>query len=289
VITERLVHRSIAAVLATGAAVFWLAADARRSASASETDDVAVVLAIAPRDHAPERPDAGWCGETAIQQALLYYGAFVPQREINRAGNPRHPDLYWSDIPVALRRLGISYQKWTKPVGVAQFIAWIRGHVRRGRPVFGGVKIYPTDHPRWGLDHFVLVVGYDDDALLMNSTWGHRVRRTDVQLTTAKNGFAFHNRSNRYYGFSIEGLAGEPAQALRVRLSVRRESPTRMDAMAIVQGLEVGQKYRLERSGLGKNKPEWTHAFTASATEQRIAVRVDKKNSAVFRCVPVRD
>ncbi len=48
--------------------------------------------------------------------------------------------------------------------------------------MLAGVKVLPTQHPEWGLDHFVLVVGHGDQGLLVNTTWGDRrwVRDTDT-------------------------------------------------------------------------------------------------------------
>ena len=33
-------------------------------------------------------PKEGWCGESSIQMALAYHGAYVSQKAINRAGKP---------------------------------------------------------------------------------------------------------------------------------------------------------------------------------------------------------
>lgn len=141
-------------------------------------------------------------------------------------------------------------------------------------------------HPPWGLDHFVLVVGYDGDALLMNSTWGQQVRRTEVELATATRGFAFHNRSHRYFAFAIRGFAARPADAIPVTLVVRSETPAHLDVSVVVKGLEMGASYRLERYALGESEPEWTHVFTATAREREFAARVTRQDSAVFRCLP---
>jgi hypothetical protein len=179
---------------------------AEPTASGKDSSSQRVVLHIPARAQASGAPAAGWCGETAIQEALLYYGRRVSQRRINRAGRPSHPDLYWGDIPRALRALGVRYQRWSRG-NLRAFFAWIRSQLSRGRPLLAGVKIYPTEHPRWGLDHMVLIVGYDRRGLFINTTWGTRVHRTWAQLSSRARGFAFANRYRRYHAFAIEGVA----------------------------------------------------------------------------------
>src|SRR5579863_7278815 len=115
------------------------------------------LLPIPARDQAPESPPSGWCGETALQEGLLYLGVWAPQRAINHAGKPSHPDLYATELPVALSALGVRFAFYSGPRGFAPFAAWAREALEEGDPVVAGVKILPTAHPEWGLDHFVLV------------------------------------------------------------------------------------------------------------------------------------
>ena len=42
------------------------------------------------------------------------------------------------------------------------------------------MKIYPTAHPEWGLDHFVLAVGLDARGLTVNTTWGSWLGKVEV-------------------------------------------------------------------------------------------------------------
>ena len=114
-------------------------------------------LPIAARRHAPEAPPQGWCGETAIQEALLYFGVWAPQARINASAKPAHPDLYSNDVPVALAALGARFEAYR--AGAEPYVRFVRRAIDEGDPVIAGVKILPTEHPSWGLDHFVLVVG----------------------------------------------------------------------------------------------------------------------------------
>jgi hypothetical protein len=163
------------------------------------------VLDIPARKRAPESPAAGWCAETAIQEAMLYYGARASQRDINRAGAPQHPDLYWGDIPRALSALGVERRAWRGGGGQPAFTSWIRTQIQHGKPVLAGVKLQPTEHPEWGLDHMVLIVGYDDEALHINTTWGRRERRTHLELAGLE-GISFNNGSGHFFAFAIDGV-----------------------------------------------------------------------------------
>ncbi len=243
-----------------------------------------VLLDIAARDHAPERPPTGWCAETAIQEALLYYGAFVPQRLINRAGRPKHADLYWSDVPVALEKLGLSYQR-TKSDDLAHYIDWLEDEIRAGHPVISGVKIYPTDHPQWGLDHIVLVVGFDNrGGLFINTTWGYRERRTRAQLGSEEKGMSFHNRYGRYYAYAIRGLEHDSPDSTPVRLSVKSEKASELEVAVAVEELQVGKKYRLVRYPLSGSKPVELTAFTAASGSRIESVKLPKSRATVIRC-----
>jgi hypothetical protein len=163
------------------------------------------VLPIPDRPQDANAPESGWCGETAIQEGLLYYGASVSQAAINAAGKPRHPDLYSYEIPVALGALGARFV-WFQPKqdgGFAELTAFVKDAVDAGKPVLAGVKILPTKHPEWGLDHFVLVVGYGPKGLLVNTTWG---RREWVRDTTTP-GLSFKSVS---YAIRLDGVNAPP-------------------------------------------------------------------------------
>lgn len=246
-----------------------------------------VLLNIPARSQAPESPRAGWCGETAIQEALLFHGAYYPQRLINRAGKPRHPDLYASDIPRALTGLRVDFVRYSWAVkGFAKFHAWLKKQLERGEPVLAGMKIHPTAHPTWGLDHFVLAVGYDAKGVTVNTTWGRRAFRTMKQLTTVAKGLSFKNRYDRYYGLRIRGLAGRPPTARPVRLFVTRETTRRMWVQVKCEGLVASQPYQVRRFSAHRtqSKPVRTWAFTSRGEAHVVADTIDKQRPALYHC-----
>jgi hypothetical protein len=187
-------------------------------ARADQPDGAVLALPIAARSQAAESPRAGWCGETAIQEALLHAGAWAPQRAINRAGKPAHPDLYSQDIPVALTERGVRSELYAHGKGFEPFARWVRTAHEQRDPVRAGVKILPTAHPDWGLDHFVLAVGHGTKGLLVNTTWGSR--RWVGDTTTP--GLSLRDA---FYGIRILGFARAPGESAP-RLTVLEEGAT---------------------------------------------------------------
>jgi len=126
-------------------------------------------------------------------------GMWAPQRLINSAGHPAHPDLYATEIPTALTELGVRYTTYAGARGYEPLAKWTRRALEEGDPVILGVKILPTAHPDCGLDHFVLAVGYGRQGMLVNTTWGTRewVRDTTSKGLSLANGF---------YGIRLTGI-----------------------------------------------------------------------------------
>ena len=280
-----------AGLVAAALAVRAAAADRRPRPAADVPKSVvrngtALRLNIADRAQAPERPKSGWCGETAIQMALLFHGAFFPQRAINKAGKPRHPDLYARDIPVALSALNADVAQWRwQPCELAKFLAWMKQEIKSGHPVLAGVKINPTAHPNWGLDHFVLAVGFDDKSLTLNTTWGKPQTRTLKDLLSTRKGLAFKNRYNSYYGIRIKGLRDANAGTRPVRLFAAKETREKMTVVVKCESLEPEAEYVVEkRCAIGQKNPDETFRFQAKAHTYAFRDTINKKRPAIYRC-----
>lgn len=222
-----------------------------------------VELPIPARAQAPESPPSGWCGETAIQEGLLHLGAWAPQSFINRAGRPTHPDLYSPEIPIALRALGVRFERYpARARGYDAFAAWARASIDEGDPVLAGVKILPTAHPEWGLDHFVLVVGYGKKGLLVNTTWGHRAWiASGVTKGLSLDG--------AFYGLRLRTLS-LPANAKQARVEMIED-----DAAPPKVRATCDADRRLERVVDGRvDEPDGP------------AIEIDPSRPVTFRCVP---
>lgn len=166
-------------------------------------------LNITNRDWDPDRKDksVGWCAEACIQMAMAYYKTAISQKNINKAASPSHSDIYMDEIDIALEKLSVGYISWYgKNKNIEDFILWIKTMLNSYYPVICGVKIYPTEHPEWFLDHFVLIVGYNSKGLLVNTNiQGQQLIRFE-QLHSYSKGFSFETKHHRYYGRAITGM-----------------------------------------------------------------------------------
>ena len=254
-----------------------------------ERDDAAtkVKLNIPDLGQAAGAPPSGWCGEAAIQQALLFLGAWIPQKDINRAGMPLHPDLYSNEIPVALRSLQVRFRFSPRDRDLDGFIRWIEGEIDLGRPVLTGMKIYPTAHPEWALDHFTLVVGHQGAALVINTTWKDQRTVAARVLRSTTGALAFENASGRYYGASIVGPdVSEPW--LPTRLFVARNDQRTLEVVVKCEGLEPGRAYQVLRSASFRGPSESIASFTATAAVHTLQTSIAREAPAAFRCVTAR-
>jgi hypothetical protein len=241
-------------------------------------DDGSITLPIPDRKQHALSPKSGWCGETAIQEALLHEGMWAPQRSIHAAGKSKHPDLYSDEIPVALAGLGVRFAFYApKSKGFSAYRAWIRDALTSDQSVLAGVKILPTEHPDWGLDHFVLVVGEGKKGLLVNTTWG----RSEWVPETTKEGLSFEGV---YYGIRILGLI-LPNGGVPARLEVLAETATDVKAKLACEGLAPGTSVRIERRKHASDaKPEWSQSITAASSRIEAEVAFDADTMARFHC-----
>jgi hypothetical protein len=250
-------------------------------------DGRAICLNIAPRDDAPAHPSEGWCAEVAIQEALLSFGAYFPQKAINAAGHPEHPDLYADEIPTALKNLHVRFVAWPwdgPPQELPRFLRWTRRWIAARHPVLVGVKIYPTEHADWSLDHFSLAVGTAEKAILFNTSWGYRATCTEQQLTSVREGFSFANDQHRYYGICIQGMERHPAPP-KVSLHVLCEAKGYMNVAVNCEGLERGRQYRLVKSSDDADSAGAPKAtLRAQSTTTAIYDRIAKGRPCIYWC-----
>jgi hypothetical protein len=241
--------------------------------------DAVVVLPIPDRGHAPEAPPSGWCGESAIQQALLHFGVWASQRRIHAAGKSAHPDLYSNEIPVALASMEMQFARYApKKPGFAAYQAWVRGALDQGDPVLAGLKILPTEHPEWGLDHFVVAVGYGEKGLLVNTTWARREWVSDTKTP----GLSF---ANAFYAIHVHG-ASISKNANHARLDVLEETGASVKLRVTCVRLDANAKVRLERrKRAGDAKPEWSETLAAKGDRIERLLTVDPEEPARFSCI----
>jgi hypothetical protein len=161
--------------------------------------------------------------------------------------------------------------------GYEPFAKWARAAIDAGDPVLAGVKILPTEHPSWGLDHFVLVVGYGDLGMRVNTTWGHREWVGD----TTTPGLSL---ANAFYGLRLRGQSALPPGARAARLELLEEGVDRVNVRVICTGLGAGAHVRFERRGRPDASPEWSEDATATGEEASRTVTIPAGRVARFRC-----
>ena len=189
----------------------WAACAAFLIAAVPAAAGDSVLLDIPDRRWDPEREDngEGWCGEACLEMAMAYYGVDITQREINEAAVDRTPGLTEENIDQAINTLGVQYRIWNdEEPDLELFLEWIREGLRRGHPVLVGTKIYPDEHPRWYVDHFVLVVGFDERGLVMNTQLDldGKIHVSYAQLASRNDGYSFANRHDTFFGREITGV-----------------------------------------------------------------------------------
>jgi hypothetical protein len=190
-----------------------------------------VLLPIPDRPWDEGAPDEGWCGETSIQMVALHYGIWAPQPVINSLGRSTHVDLWEEDVPVAMGKLGLVFER-AQVSTHDEFLIWIIGHVRAGHPVIVGAKLFPTDHPDWDVDHLMPIVGFSPRGLTFNTNMEPPGQEELPYATLArKDGVSFVSPTGKFYGFAVTGTREGGA---RVRLRVLEES-----AASVKLGLQV--------------------------------------------------
>ena len=253
----------------------------------------AISLEIPDTGQERRRPESGWCGEAAIQMAMSHYGVYASQQAINRAGKPDHPDLYAQDIPRAIRNMGLEYSPW-RGNGLETFSKWVRSQLADGHPVLPGVKIYPTAHPDWALDHFVLAAGCTPESLTLNTTWGRQEEKTFVGLSTKDKGLSFANRYGTYFGYAIRGMRTERPQfgSKPTRVTIDRDGDKQVKLRINIEKLEKGRRYQLlkftdlaaaEKAGANVDVAQ---SFVADGPSAVFNESIGIDDARVYRCVP---
>jgi hypothetical protein len=265
---------------------------------ASKRDMYPLLLNLPDRDQAPESPPEGWCGEAAIQMVSLYYGAFLPQAVINALPNPIHPDLYDTDLPVALEKIGFEFSRFqnTGTTTVDDYVEWIMTQLDWGYPTISGCKILPTSHPEWYLDHFIVAVGYTHQGFIYNTTWGYQEESSYETLSSMEaQGISFANRSNRYYGLAIKDFRS-PYRGLALNIYPSQQNYMHYFDIRI-RGLEEGERYVLLRFDEINNAKQLDiienaaqqQVFWAQDKIYTISGHISPDDISIFKCLPVAE
>lgn len=206
----------------------------------------ALELPIEDRRWDPEAPEEGWCGETSIQLAAGWYGAYVSQAKVNALGHPKTPDLWEYDVPIALEAMELHFERG--PRKAAPALKWIVEQLRLQRPVVLGVKIVPTEHPEWAVDHLVLAVGFSPEGLRIdtNAEEGQiTVAWAGLQRAEGDQEYSLVNQTGEVFAFAIEGFPKPSPLPVRVKIISQDASVATLEVS--VSGLRAGATYELLR------------------------------------------
>lgn len=211
----------------------------------------------------------GYCGEVSFISAGLFYGQYVSQYEARRAAIGRTPQhrgelLLGVNERRAARVMRLDVVVWPteRSRNPARFLAWVKRHVLRGRPVIIGVYnneflLYGNPNPSAGdpqYDHIVPVTGvgsrrplreereFPDDVLIFsdNGLFGTGPTRQFIYRAEFRRFPASRAAANaptapvyslpdygRNFGVAVTGVVDRDGTTLpvRVQTSVNAEHP----------------------------------------------------------------
>tara|TARA_Y100001970_G_C14132023_1_gene802202 strand:+ start:54 stop:716 length:663 start_codon:yes stop_codon:yes gene_type:complete len=151
-----------------------------------------------------DAPDEGYCGESSIQMVLAYKGVYKTQKEINKAGNPKHPDLYSNELVPAIENVtNKEYNGYEMKFYDNHAINYIRREIDNNNPLIVMFKLNPSKNAHWWADHVSVVNGYDENGLYILTTWDEnpRIYRTFEQLSA----YDLYTE-DRYEGYSFQNI-----------------------------------------------------------------------------------
>ncbi|HTA39388.1 MAG TPA: C39 family peptidase [Candidatus Acidoferrales bacterium] len=197
----------------------------------------------------------GYCGETSMISAGLYYGQYVSQytaRDIASDGTPQNQQnsqlLLGGNDMHAANLMHLSAVRWNTGAqrNTAEFLRWVRAKIERGYPVAIGVytnmrrfnEKLPGQHT---YDHIVPVTGVTADSLTFsdNGLWNPgkppfsftysfaTFPKTRRQANEANGPIYSLANYGSNYAVAIRGVADPDGETLPVRLttSVKWERP----------------------------------------------------------------
>jgi hypothetical protein len=190
----------------------------------------------------------GYCGETSMISAGLYYGQYVSQytaRSVASDGTPQNENksqllLGVNDAHAAIR-MHLKFRTWDTKAerNTGEFLRWVRGNVERAYPVIIGV--YTNERRFYGkgggdplFDHIVPVNAVDSSTLtfsdngLWNPTGKPRFNFTYPFATFAKTRRQANDpqgpiysiaSGGTNYGIAIRGVADADGETLPVQVT----------------------------------------------------------------------
>ena len=160
----------------------------------------------------------GSCGEACLWSIINSDSFRVTQFEINRIGGDPGRGLQTFELAEPLKECGIEYIDKMHKSYFKYIMAFFNPYklfssqddcyrnylyneiiekLKKGHPIILGVKIYPDKHFFWDSDHFILLVGYNENTKeLIFNDFTQRKRIDAEKLLDKTTGFSLINRYN---------------------------------------------------------------------------------------------
>lgn len=158
----------------------------------------------------------GSCGEACLWSLVNSTRFNVSQLDLNELGGSPDRGLHANEMHLPLEeldfsfidRMGRSYLQYSISYlnPFRHFVSHsdkyrdflynvVIANLKQGNPVILGVKIYPDKHYLWDCDHFILLVGYNEESNeLIYNNFNKRERIHAEQLLTDTAGYSLLNR-----------------------------------------------------------------------------------------------
>jgi hypothetical protein len=226
-------------------------------------------LDIPPRDQWTNAN--GYCGETSIQSIGLFYGAWISEQLVRTVAGGEL--LLGSNETKALDALHFRYALFGNQSAQPQFqsfMGWLKSNLAQGVPcIFAAYVTDGNGDPDY--DHIMPAVGMQyasatgwdpNDVLLFNNNYGTRIMRPASDLSGTRQSCGYDTAhggcipDGTDYGVAITGVADDAHATVPISISVGQSSepnvstgasPSAMNAMVTVRGLQPGQGYALLR------------------------------------------
>jgi len=168
----------------------------------------------------------GSCGESCIWSLVNSDEFVVSQIEINKDGGNPGRGLHSNELYKALDKYNFEYTDNLKYSYLHYALSFLNPvnlfsdnsedykkflydvvieKIKQGIPVILGIKIYPDKHFFWGCDHFILLVGYNEETNeIIYNDFNQRKRIRADKLLDKTEGYSIINRYNFLHYLEIK-------------------------------------------------------------------------------------
>ncbi len=262
--------------------------------------------------------DNGYCGETAIQTAALYFGTYLSQ---DLARQIAGEELIVSENDdELLNALKLNFEEWDWEAPTPQYedyLVWVKQHLYEEHPVLITVYVKGMEDPDY--DHIVPAVGYkaadvdsynEADELIFNDL----AEKTPFTRTfdTMWDDRSMQRNDSKYkycipkdveYGTAVTGISDPNNETVPVSLEVDAwdepnvtlgEEPREMEVKVHIKSLTPGAEYvLLKYTDCGKvpdseflnSAADRAEHFTADESTMIIDDSIMSNSLAIYRCV----